>query len=203
MDSHAEITCYGRHARITHIHEGMVSNVSPFHDSYAPMCNVKFANACFAYDSPDGQTYILHHYYGLDFTDNMEDSILCTNQTRASGIIVDDVPKCFDVRGTTTQSLIFPQENISLPLLLHNSIAYLPVRYPTDDDMNHGIDLHLSDDFPWDPTLFNNKVSYEIVKLFIDDDSDLYYDFLDSIELTTIASIVVLGSTSIHNTSST
>ena len=75
-DSHAEVTCYGRHARITHVHEGMTSNVSPFHDSYSPMQNIKFANACFAYDAEDGKTYILHHYYGLDFSHNMNDSIL-------------------------------------------------------------------------------------------------------------------------------
>ena len=95
-DSHAEVTCYGRHARITHIHEGMSSNVAPFHDSYSPIQNVKFANACFAYDGEDGQVYILHHRYGLDFTHNMEDSLLCTNQSRAHGVIVDDVPKKFD-----------------------------------------------------------------------------------------------------------
>jgi len=58
-DSHAEVTCYGRHARITHIHEGMSSNVAPFHDSYSPIQNVKFANACFAYDGEDGQVYIV------------------------------------------------------------------------------------------------------------------------------------------------
>ena len=156
-DSHAEVTCYGRHARITHIHEGMTSNVAPFHDSYAPLENVNFANARYAHDSEDGQTYILHHRYGLDFTHNMEDSILCSNQTRAHGVIVDDVPKIFDHRGTSTHSIIFSDDDVELPLSLHNSISYLPVRYPTDEDMNDGIDLFLSDDFPWDPTLFCNN----------------------------------------------
>ena len=57
-DSHAEVTCYGRHARITCVHEGMKSNVAPFHDSYSPIQNVNFADACFAYDGADGQVYI-------------------------------------------------------------------------------------------------------------------------------------------------
>ena len=141
-DSHAEVTCYGRHTQITHVHEGMTSNVSPFHDSYAPMQNVKFANACFAYDAEDGKPYILHHYYGLDFTHNMNDSILCTNQSRANGVIVDDVPKQFDCQGTSTHSISFPEENVTLSLSLHKSISYSPVRYPTDEDMNNGIDVH-------------------------------------------------------------
>lgn len=173
-DSHAEVTCYGRHARITHVHEGMTSNVSPFHDSYAPMQNVKFANACFAYDAEDGKTYILHHYYGLDFTHNMNDSILCTNQSRANGVIVDDVPKQFDRQGTSTHSISFPDENVTIPLSMHNSISYLPVRYPTDEDMNNGIDVHLSDDFPWDPTLFCTNQGRSISSLSIEDVYESY-----------------------------
>ena len=129
-DSHAEVTCYGRHARITNIHEGMVSNVLPFHDSYTPMKNVRFANACYAYDAEDGRTYILHHHYGLDFTDTMEDSILCTNQSRAHGVIVDDVPKQFDQTGKSSHAIIFSKDDAVLPLSLHNSISFLQVRYP-------------------------------------------------------------------------
>ena len=173
-DSHAEVTCYGRHARITHIHEGMISNVAPFHDSYAPIENVNFANACFAYDGEDGKVYILHHRYGLDFSHSMNDSLLCTNQTRAHGVIVDDVPKIFDRRASSSQSIIFPDSDVELPLSLHNSIAYLPVRYPTDEDMNDGIDLFLSDDFPWDPTLFSSDISQTVASIILDDSNDSF-----------------------------
>ena len=171
-DSHAEVSCYGRHARITAIHEGMSVNVSPFHDSYAPLTNVNFADACFAFDAPNGQVYILHHHYGLDFTSSMEDSILCTNQSRAAGIIVDDVPPCFDARGETTHSVYFPDKDIRLPLSLHNAVSYLPVRYPTDEDMMVGIDVDLSDDIPWDPTMFGNNTSKSIAKII----NDINYD---------------------------
>ncbi len=154
-DSHAEATCYGRHARITRIHEGLTNNVSPFHDGYDPISNVQTADACFAFDAADGQLYILHHHYGLDFSATMEHSILCTNQSRSSGIIVDDVPTCFDARGEATHSIHFPNQGISLPLRLHNAVSYLHVRYPTDDDMENGTHINLSDpDIPWDPTLF-------------------------------------------------
>lgn len=167
-DSHAEVTCYGRHARITSIHEGMTVNVSPFHDSYAPLTNVNFANACFAYDAPDGQLYILHHHYGLDFSTSMEDSILCTNQSRASGLIVDDVPSCFDLRGDSTHSIYCPDKDVRLPLSLHNAVSFLPVRYPSDDDMENGIDIELSDDSPWDPTMFGNNMSLSVSQVVTD-----------------------------------
>ena len=174
-DSHAEVTCYGKHAKITAIHEGKSVSVSPFHDSYSPLNNVNFANATFAYDAPDGQVYLLHHHYGLDFTNSMTDSILCTNQTRAAGIVVDDVPTCFDKRGDSTHSIFFPTENVRLPLSLHNAVSYLPVRYPTDDDINHGIDLQLSDDIPWDPTLFGDNASVSVSKV--------NYDFSECVDI--------------------
>ena len=175
-DSHAEVTCYGRHARITHIHEGMQSNVAPFHDGYSPIKNVNFADACFAHDGPDGRVYILHHRYGLDFTQTMEDSILCTNQSRAHGLVVDDVPKRFDRTGTSSHSIQFPDDKVQLPLSLHNSISYLPVRYPTDEDMNEGLDVYLSDDFPWDPSLHHESVHTSVSCLAI---KSLYMDYDD------------------------
>ena len=59
LDSHADIHCIGRHARIMEVFEGRACNVQPFHDSYQPLMNIKTANAAFAYDTSDGTTYIL------------------------------------------------------------------------------------------------------------------------------------------------
>ena len=77
----------------------------------------------------------------------MEDSILYTNQSRAAGLVVHDVPQFFDARGDSTHSIYLPSQDIRLPLSLHNAVSYLPVRYPTDDDMENGINVHLSGDF--------------------------------------------------------
>jgi hypothetical protein len=153
-DSHAEATCYGRHARVTHVHEGIYNNVRPFHDGYEAMKRVKTVDACFAHDGDDGVTYILHHHYSLDFTDSMEDSILCSNQTRANDVLVDDIPPCFDFRGDSSHSITFPSQDVQLKLKLHNAISYLPVRYLTDNDLEIGVHLNLSSDEPWDPTMF-------------------------------------------------
>merc|ERR1712224_435502 len=49
----------------------------------------------------------------------MANSLLCTNQVRSHGIIVDDVPKAIDLQKTSLQAIIIPQEaddNIELPL---------------------------------------------------------------------------------------
>ena len=65
--------------------------------------------------------------------------------------------------------MVFPDNRVELPLMPHNAISYLPVRYPTDEDMNEGIEVHLSDDFPLDPTLFCNNVSKAIASCAMED----------------------------------
>ena len=97
LDSHADMTCVGKDALIIeHVH-GQTCTVHPFHDSYRPKTNVKVCNAAFAFDQDDGRTKILILNQCLDFSNTMEHSLLCTNQVRSNGIIVDDVPIVIDV----------------------------------------------------------------------------------------------------------
>jgi hypothetical protein len=68
MDSHADVSCVGRHARITEVFHGKTCNVLPFNDSYDAMTNIQTVNASFAFNSTDGRTYILNVNQGLDFS---------------------------------------------------------------------------------------------------------------------------------------
>ena len=61
-----------------------------------------------AYDTLDGQTYILDINEALDFTDTMETSLLCTNQARAHGVVIEDVPRFFD--NISFHSISFPDD---------------------------------------------------------------------------------------------
>ena len=152
LDSHADVHCIGRHARILETFEGRSCNVQPFNDSYSPMTNIQTVNACFAYDSSDGQTFILEVNQALNFTDTMEHSLLCTNQARSHGVVMDDVPIFLDSHGTSSHSVHFPAEGITMSLDMHGPISYLPVRYPTDDEIENCLHLELScGDTPWDP----------------------------------------------------
>lgn len=60
------------------------------------MTGIRIVNGCVAYDTIDGQTYILDINQALDFTETMENSLLCTNQAKAHGVVIEDVPKFFD-----------------------------------------------------------------------------------------------------------
>ena len=154
-DSHADISCIGKHGRILEIIEGQVCNVRPFDDSYKPMTGIRTVNAAFAIDLADGTTYILRVNNALDFTATMSNSILCTNQVRHHGIIVDDVPKQVDIAGTSTHSILIPNTELWFPLHMSGPVSGLHVRYPSDFDLEHFEHIHLtSADALWDPSIF-------------------------------------------------
>ena len=149
----------GKHARILSYVDGQVCTVHPFHEGYKPKKNVKVVNIAFAYDSDDGVTYILVVNHCLDFTQDMNHSLFCTNQFRANGIIVEDVPKQYDIIGNSRQAVVIPGKNIFLPLLMHGPTMYLPVRYPSDSEMEECERLELTSPDGWDPYADNMPLS--------------------------------------------
>ena len=89
IDSHADMSYAGKHARIVGIEEGQTSTVYPFDDSMKPTKEVRTIHVAYAHDAPNGQTTILQINHCLDFTNTMEHLIICTNQARANNIIVN------------------------------------------------------------------------------------------------------------------
>jgi len=180
LDSHADISCVGKHARILEYIEGQSFTVKPFNDAYSPMKNVRMVNAALALDTDDGMTVILHINQCLDFSDTMTDSILCTNQARMNKVVVDDVPLSVHPTGNGTHSVFFPKDNICLPLLVLNGpVSYLQTRCPTDWDLDHSVYLHLTDgEGPWDPELLKgdriSALSYMSDNLYSADMRDTF-----------------------------
>ena len=150
-DSHADISCAGRDAVIVEYLEGRSCTVHPFNDTYTPRSNVKLCNAVFAYDSEDGKVLLLKINQCLDFTREMQHSLFSTNQVRSNGIIVDDVPAIIDVRNKSRQAIILPEEGITLPLLMNGPVAYIPIRKPTDSEMENCRVIELTSSDIWNP----------------------------------------------------
>ena len=114
LDTHADISCAGKDAHILARIEGKTCSVHPFNDSYEPMSGVNIVNALFKYENCEGDQYVLEVNQCLDFSTTMTHSILCTNQARHNGVIINDVPKRCD--GNSTQDVRTPMNKISLPL---------------------------------------------------------------------------------------
>ena len=166
LDSHADVSCIGRHGRVLETIEGQYCTVYPFNDSYTPMQKVETVNAAFAVDTESGPTYILRVNQALNFTSSMTNSLLCTNQSRANGLIIDDIPPAFDRLGKSTFSIYDLDKQIRLPLQNRGPIPHLNVRYPTDDDLERCEQIQLTSEFDmWDP---NDEDCGEISSLTIE-----------------------------------
>ena len=151
VDSHADVSCVGRHACILEVFHGSLCQVQPFHDGYDAMMNIQTVNAAFAHDMEDGRAIIINVNQALDFTEGMEHSLLCPNQARMNGVIVDDVPKFLDHRKDSQHAIVFPDSDIVVPLSMMGPISYLPVRYPSAYELDTCLGVHLTEDTTWDP----------------------------------------------------
>ena len=179
MDSHADISCVGKHGCVLEVIKGQTSIVRPFNDKYKPLLHVQTVNAAFAVDAINGDTYILHVNQCLNFKSSIENSILCTNQAQFHSTIVNNVPNLF--QQNSTQSIIIPtHENLESPLQMNNPVSYLSVRYPTNWDMNNFPHIHLTDaSAEWKPEeLFNisSIVSTNTELTYIDSSLTTYND---------------------------
>ena len=192
IDSHADVSCVGKHAKILEVFSGRTCNVQPFNDSYTPMRDIYTVNAAFAYDTDNGRTYILNVNQALDFTQSMEHSLLCPNQARVNGVVVSDVPKFLDATGTSTHSIKLPSGNIEMPLHTYGPISYLPVRCPSEEELEECEHFDLTDaTAEWDPKSLDglSHISsgsllpeYDVWGIYIFDDILLMPNLYDSLQ---------------------
>ena len=199
MDSHADMSCVGAHASILEVYEGQMCNVMPFNDSYTPMKNIRTVNAAFAYDSEDGQTYILHVNQALDFSQTMEHSLLCPNQSRMNGVVVDDCPKALDFHGHSTHSIYFPESDLRIPLSLRFPTSFLPVRRPTQEELDNymTLDLTSSDHFTssdhWAAELFDKETMSVSMDSGVDSSKDLFDIMSSCIQISTSTMVMKMS----------
>ena len=150
MDSHADVSCAGKDAYIVEKLAGRVCEVKGFHDSYNSLSNIEYVNVLYKYLDKSGSEYLLEVNQALNFTNSMTNSILCTNQARHNGVIINDIPKVIDKE--SPQCISFPSEEIDLPLMMKGPVPVLPVLRPTELEVHTLPRLQLtSSDVTWDP----------------------------------------------------
>jgi hypothetical protein len=116
------------------------------------MKDVPIVKAGMAYDAPWGETYILVLAQSLYLGEYVPNSLLCPNQMRCHGIVVDDVPKHLAPDpAQATHSLYFADKDIRIPLELEGCISQIPTRLPTVQELEECEWLTLTGDAEWDP----------------------------------------------------
>ena len=104
------------------------------------------SKACVAYDDvASGKAYIL--VFDQVFVDpDLPSSLICPNQLRANGLIVDDVP----VRYKKDSTHSITAGNLVIPLSSKGYVSYFNVRSPSDDEIEF-LEHVIMTDCDWDP----------------------------------------------------
>ena len=173
IDSHADVSCAGRDAYVESVLMGRKCEVRGFHDSYEPLIDVSYVNALYKYQDEMGQEYLLQVNQSLDFTKSMTNSILCTNQARHNGVIINDIPKAID--GNSPQDIVFPHENVRLPIQMKGPVPVIPVSKPSNDDIMLLPRLQLtSDEVIWEPNIIFGNALEDHGTIYFETNDDYY-----------------------------
>jgi hypothetical protein len=125
-------------------------NVFPFSENLPAVQEVPIATVLTIWESPrTGELWMLIIHEALYFGDRLKESLLCPNQIRAAGNLVQDIPKQFDSQ--SPHSITIPGQ-VELPLEMHGVISHLP----TDQEIaqyTNGLfqAAVLTEDIPWEP----------------------------------------------------
>jgi hypothetical protein len=117
------------------------------------MKDIPIGTAATTYDDPQyGMTIILILHQALLMGDKIDNTLLCPNQIRANGIIVDDVPlHLAHPTQPSTHSIYCPEDDIRIPLSLRGVISLIETRTPTQEELDTCKWVHLTSQSSWDP----------------------------------------------------
>ena len=153
LDSHADTCCAGSNMEVLEL-TGEKVTVTPYSDQYAAVTDIPIATVVTVWENPtNGEAWMLVIHEALYFGPKLKESLLCPNQLRAAGIIVEDAPKQFDA--SSSHSITVPG-TLEIPLQMHGVISYLETWLPTAEEVNdyrngHFQSLELTNNIAWEP----------------------------------------------------
>ncbi len=157
-DSHADTCCVNDHAYIETIVEGMTVDAIPFDESLGKVSNLSIVHAILAVDNMlDGHTHLIRLCNSI-YVPHMNNCLLCPNQAREFGTIVDDVPIPLDHTGQSTFSL-HTTDGTVFPFSKYGPTAYIHVRRPTQEELDHLPIIDITEEEEWDPYANESSIS--------------------------------------------
>ena len=168
LDSHTDLPVVGTNAHVLRS-TGDKIKVSGFTDELGSK-TVDIVDTALTYDFPsEGKSYLLIIRNALHIK-SMRSNLIPPFMMRLAGLEVNECPK-FMAKSPTIEhhSLYFPDDRLRIPLGLSCTISYIPVRTPTNDELEEPIDmLDLRPNIPtWDP---HNPIYSEQEESMLKDD---------------------------------
>jgi hypothetical protein len=124
--------------------------VHSFSDERKPFSDVPIGTVATAWVDPEtSEVIVIVMNEALFFGDRLDHTLICPNQLRSFGIIVNDTPKQFD--STSTHSIEVPSDNMTIPLEMNGVVSYFASHKPSTDELLNCKRIVISSDVPWDP----------------------------------------------------
>jgi hypothetical protein len=153
LDSHADTSCAGSSMAVLELTGEMVT-VYPFSENLPAVQEVPIATVLTMWESPmTGEPWMLVIHEALYFGDRLKESLLCPNQVRAAGNVVQDTPIQFD--RSSTHSITVPNR-LELPLEMNGVISFIRTRKPMATEIEQYQSgmlqfIELTEKVPWEP----------------------------------------------------
>ena len=126
LDTHAD-TCIAGHGFAVYEETGHTCKVYPFSEKYKPL-KVKIVNAITVYTNFKGVSVVLL-FNNVLYLPDMEVSLICPNQLRDNGLIVEDCPKQFDPK--SGHCIRTPDGSHTIPLEMDGVMSGFDITKPT------------------------------------------------------------------------
>ena len=152
IDSHADTSCVNKHAFVESFVEGMTVDAIPFDGSLGKASNLSIVHAIYAVDNKSTFRTHLIRICNAIYIPTMDQALLCPNQARQFGTVIDDVPPHLDHTGHSTFSMhtTDPGET-KFPFDQYGPTACLYVRRPTQEELNTLPTIDITEEEHWDP----------------------------------------------------
>ena len=132
---------------------GRTCDVEPFDRSLGVAKSIPVVDAALAYDCPiTHESYLLIIRNAL-YVETMEVNLLSPLIMREAGLLVNDTPKIHvDDPNEHHHAIVFPDDDLSIPLRLNGTFSYFHSRIPTFDEVKFKDPIFLTPDSDnWDP----------------------------------------------------
>ena len=155
LESHADTTCVSPNAYILYKTNKTVQ-LTGFSTELGSIHHAPIVGAAYAYDDPiTDQTFLLYFHQAI-LVKSLEHPLLCPMQARYNDIIVSECPKHLMQQPSNYHHALMTNDmeghQVIIPLSLHGTTPYFPVRTPTTQELEDCKILEITANTPdWNP----------------------------------------------------
>jgi Reverse transcriptase (RNA-dependent DNA polymerase) len=148
LDSHADSCVAGANCLMLE-ESGRKAKVSTFHPNARSFQDIPIVTAATLYQDRNGRSIIVVIHEALWFGEASQ-TLLCPNQLRANGVIVNDIPRQFDP--DSKFSIVDPSTQFEIPLSVHGVATGFTSRKPTVQEVETLPHFVLTSKAAWEPS---------------------------------------------------